>query len=327
MNENLFKCAKCHNMIPTVNKIMHDIHCKEIVDTNVNPDLNTNNVNTGNNIGNNSNQTTSNRNELDKDVIMTSNTDDFWYCDKCDNYLDKQEKADHMISHQYAESVEPNGSRAGRVSRSVAVQNVNGIDNQLNRQNSANNNINVNIQSGGPGMTTVTRTIHHPNGGVTTITQTTSSTSSSTSTTTNSRGANRPIPSPNFHDLGSVFHNHPFFSPMINTGPGGPRTIEQLLIHAMGGVPENPVSEDILSELPEFKIEDLNKIPQEKKDCVICMNTFVKNDTAIILPCTHLFHSDCIKNWFKSSNTCPICKFKLDNSTINNSENIHGGDI
>jgi hypothetical protein len=80
---------------------------------------------------------------------------------------------------------------------------------------------------------------------------------------------------------------------------------------------ENPVDQDILSSLPDITIEDVNKLPQDKKDCVICLSKYENGEKAIIIPCTHLFHSKCIQDWFKSQNTCPICKYKIDRDSIN----------
>lgn len=37
----------------------------------------------------------------------------------------------------------------------------------------------------------------------------------------------------------------------------------------------------------------------------------------MILPCVHIFHSKCIRDWFGSKDTCPICKFKLTPENIN----------
>jgi hypothetical protein len=80
---------------------------------------------------------------------------------------------------------------------------------------------------------------------------------------------------------------------------------------------ENPTDQDILNELPETEIEDVNKLDQEKRNCIICLEDFKNGDKAIILPCIHLFHTECIKNWLKTQNTCPICKFKLTGENLN----------
>ena len=85
------------------------------------------------------------------------------------------------------------------------------------------------------------------------------------------------------------------------------------------GSRENPTDEEILNELPETQIEDVNKLDPEKKNCIICLEDFKNGDKAIILPCIHLFHTNCIKNWLKTQNTCPICKFKLTGENINSS--------
>ena len=84
------------------------------------------------------------------------------------------------------------------------------------------------------------------------------------------------------------------------------------------GSRENPTDEDILNELPETQIEDVNKLDPEKKNCIICLEDFKNGDKAIILPCIHLFHNECIKNWLKTQNTCPICKYKLTGENMGN---------
>ena len=35
------------------------------------------------------------------------------------------------------------------------------------------------------------------------------------------------------------------------------------------------------------------------------------------MPCTHFFHTDCIKEWFKLNYSCPICKSIVDEDVIN----------
>jgi hypothetical protein len=95
------------------------------------------------------------------------------------------------------------------------------------------------------------------------------------------------------------------------------RDVFQALLTQINQPRQNPVQEDILESLPEMTIDDINKLPQEKQDCVICMCKYEKGEKAIIVPCTHIFHTTCIKDWFKTQNSCPICKFKLDGNIMN----------
>ena len=73
----------------------------------------------------------------------------------------------------------------------------------------------------------------------------------------------------------------------------------------------NPNEDDILSELPETEIGDINKLPPEKRNCIICLKDLQTGDKATMLPCIHMFHSDCVHEWVKINKFCPICKFKL----------------
>lgn len=80
---------------------------------------------------------------------------------------------------------------------------------------------------------------------------------------------------------------------------------------------EHPTDQHILNELPETEIDDVTKLDPEKKNCVICLEDFKNGDKATVLPCIHLFHSNCIQNWLKTQNCCPICKFKLTGENLN----------
>ena len=84
---------------------------------------------------------------------------------------------------------------------------------------------------------------------------------------------------------------------------------------------DNPTDEEIINELPETTIEDVSKLDQEKKNCIICLENFKNGDKAIILPCIHIFHNECIKKWLQTQDSCPICKHKL---TRENMESTSG---
>lgn len=110
----------------------------------------------------------------------------------------------------------------------------------------------------------------------------------------------------------SPLHN-PFYSHMINNQNNVEAFLEQI-----NQPPQHPVPDTIVNELPEITIDSVDKLDGDKKDCTICLNSFKHGDKALILPCIHIFHTDCIKKWFKTQNTCPICKFKMDANSLNN---------
>ena len=104
------------------------------------------------------------------------------------------------------------------------------------------------------------------------------------------------------------------FSSINNFGSMNP-FIQQILQNL--GRHEHPTDQQILDELPETRIDDVSKLDPEKRNCVICLEDFKNGDNATVLPCIHIFHTECVKNWLKTQNCCPICKFKLTGENLN----------
>eukprot|EP00834_Sanchytrium_tribonematis_P007056 NODE_587_length_5660_cov_0.522748.p1 type:complete len:328 gc:universal NODE_587_length_5660_cov_0.522748:1277-2260(+) len=44
------------------------------------------------------------------------------------------------------------------------------------------------------------------------------------------------------------------------------------------------------------------------RDCAICQDSL---EFGLELRCKHCYHEDCIKEWFKQQNTCPVCRAKV----------------
>ena len=59
------------------------------------------------------------------------------------------------------------------------------------------------------------------------------------------------------------------------------------------------------------KIKNVNELSENKRNCMICLDEFKNGQKSIILPCIHIFHSECIKNWMKREKFCPLCKNKM----------------
>ncbi|KAI3465748.1 hypothetical protein Pfo_022411 [Paulownia fortunei] len=50
--------------------------------------------------------------------------------------------------------------------------------------------------------------------------------------------------------------------------------------------------------------------------CSICLEDFSHDDgcEALCMPCSHIFHSNCIKKWLTTSHYCPLCRFEMPTS-------------
>jgi hypothetical protein len=65
--------------------------------------------------------------------------------------------------------------------------------------------------------------------------------------------------------------------------------------------------ENLIKIIPNSKIEKVNK----NLKCVICLNGFKIGDKESTLPCMHIFHYNCLKNWMYEQRWCPICKSEI----------------
>jgi len=56
--------------------------------------------------------------------------------------------------------------------------------------------------------------------------------------------------------------------------------------------------------------------------CAICLEEVEDEQLVSELPCTHVYHSDCIRKWLKRRMTCPLCNENLiRNGNSNTAEN------
>nr|XP_027202436.1 nitric oxide synthase-interacting protein homolog [Dermatophagoides pteronyssinus] len=55
-------------------------------------------------------------------------------------------------------------------------------------------------------------------------------------------------------------------------------------------------------------------ISVDDDSCIICLDGYIDQDKVRRLPCMHLFHEECILQWFKSISyqcSCPVCRIKI----------------
>ncbi|VVA23453.1 PREDICTED: E3 [Prunus dulcis] len=72
--------------------------------------------------------------------------------------------------------------------------------------------------------------------------------------------------------------------------------------------PATKASVEALAKL--IKIDGVN-YGTNSEYCVVCMEKMLRGEEVTCMPCSHLFHADCLVQWLKLRHTCPICRFKL----------------
>lgn len=85
-----------------------------------------------------------------------------------------------------------------------------------------------------------------------------------------------------------------------------------------------PVAPVVLQCLPTIRVrsEDLYCMPclsattattpiKSTTDCSICCEDVTVHSVAVRLPCSHMYHPNCIDSWLRQNHTCPICRCSL----------------
>ena len=97
------------------------------------------------------------------------------------------------------------------------------------------------------------------------------------------------------------------------------RVVDELFQQATAAyLNDTRASETNVDDLPEVEI-DQSHLDQELK-CIICQEEYELQTRTLQLPCSHLFHKNCLQQWFERHSGCPLCRSKADH------EDTDGGD-
>ena len=72
-----------------------------------------------------------------------------------------------------------------------------------------------------------------------------------------------------------------------------------------------PLKESEFSNITELNYKEYAKTKEasnEKETCSICYAEYTDEDKVKILPCSHVFHTTCIAEWFAENHNCPMCR-------------------
>ena len=83
------------------------------------------------------------------------------------------------------------------------------------------------------------------------------------------------------------------------------------------------VEQSIIEKLKHFKMDKKQCKQKENGEmefpkCIICLLEINEGIDSILLPCEHIYHEKCIIQWFKTHNTCPLCRFEITDEKFKN---------
>lgn len=95
--------------------------------------------------------------------------------------------------------------------------------------------------------------------------------------------------------------------------------MENIISYLMANDPNKygnpPASQEEVKKLRKVTVDEINKEEIRKMSsehlCSVCKDDYEMGQNLIQLPCTHLFHDDCILPWLKERNSCPTCRYEL----------------
>eukprot|EP00980_Cylindrotheca_fusiformis_P008289 scaffold1736_cov127-Cylindrotheca_fusiformis.AAC.103 len=85
------------------------------------------------------------------------------------------------------------------------------------------------------------------------------------------------------------------------------------LLQAFGNGTENLGGDERqIQSLPTHTVQDpQTELPEDARECSICLSEFEKGEKRKILPCLHGFHQNCADKWLRANASCPVCKHRL----------------
>ncbi|XP_060649180.1 E3 ubiquitin-protein ligase Iruka [Drosophila nasuta] len=123
--------------------------------------------------------------------------------------------------------------------------------------------------------------------------------------------------------VGGGGNSHMFF--MGNPGDyawgrEGLDTIVTQMLNQMETSGPPPLSSQRINEIPNVKISA--EEVERKMQCSVCWDDFKLDETVRKLPCSHLYHENCIVPWLNLHSTCPICRKSLANDDDNDDVDV-----
>lgn len=67
-------------------------------------------------------------------------------------------------------------------------------------------------------------------------------------------------------------------------------------------------SEPLITKIQRGSESIYEDSSESREECTICLEYFKNGDDIRKLKCNHIFHENCIEEWFLKEITCPVCR-------------------
>ncbi|XP_010549238.1 PREDICTED: probable E3 ubiquitin-protein ligase RHG1A isoform X2 [Tarenaya hassleriana] len=84
--------------------------------------------------------------------------------------------------------------------------------------------------------------------------------------------------------------------------------LEERIGDVCTGLSEETISNRLKRQKFKSSSSSSSRLSQETEPCCVCQEEYKEGEDVGTLECGHCFHSECIKEWLKMKNICPICK-------------------
>lgn len=116
---------------------------------------------------------------------------------------------------------------------------------------------------------------------------------------------------PSFAPYVLVDHHHHHHHPHAQWA-AGPITLRQLA--EFMDLPQGATQQLIEQCTASHNYQPPTKaVPEGEEDkCAVCLSEFERDEHVRTLPCSHLFHVECIDRWLVFNKKCPVCRLHID---------------
>lgn len=87
---------------------------------------------------------------------------------------------------------------------------------------------------------------------------------------------------------------------------------ESMSIAEHRGFTTFPATTTAIDKLHIEKFKEGVSSDRDSNTCTICLDRLTDGVQFMRMPCMHIFHEGCIITWLNRSNSCPLCRFKLE---------------